>query len=257
VSVGPIETGQPFTATLGGTALFDEDFLDNAQNVPDLFPEGVKEVDLVDLKATVHVRRGATGPDVVLRPEPIPHECFIDRSACDPDHNLPSVPGLQENTDCQPQSAFNPCGRFVDLPISTDCDSGGICDTLDKAGPGSQCDLNGFCITGDLPIPLQEVTGQYMADVQEEEVLFGWDDQSTGATLEEEGPNAGTWNLPPAVYEEQTGPNGVRVTVRGIPAAVECTMGVDCIIGVECTEARAKPTPDSELISFPIQAEAP
>ena len=66
VGADSIESAEPFTATLGGIALFGEPFLDTAQ---ELIPRGVQEVDLVALNATVHVRSGATGDDVVLKPD--------------------------------------------------------------------------------------------------------------------------------------------------------------------------------------------
>jgi len=257
VSTGPIESGEPFTATLGGFAVFPESALDNAQT---LFPDGVKEVNYVELNATVHVRSGATGDDVILKVEPtIPYKCSVGRSACDPANDLEGVPGLRGNTGCQPESAANPCGRFSLLPLSTDCSPGGICADRGKTGPASQCDLNGFCVTGSLRFRLQEATGRYTASAQGE-VLFGWDDQSTGATVQEGGPNNGTWILPPAVYEEPTGPTGLRLTVGGLPLATECTMGVACMdpdLGIDCPAGLMSPTPDSALISFPIQAETP
>jgi hypothetical protein len=254
-SPDPIESGEPFTATLDGIALFDEGFLDAAQELPG----GVQEVDLVDLSATVHVRLGATGDDVILTPDPIqyPYVCFRSRNACNPANDVlddpPDPPGLRGNTDCEPIGAANPCGRFIILPTSSD---GGVCANLEKT---EQHDDNGFCITGDGSIELQEATGHYTA-AAEGLVLFGWDDQSTGATIQEGGPNDGTWILPEADYYADTGPNALRVTVRGIPVALECTMGVNCMdpdSGIDCAAALPSPTPSSALISFPIQTEAP
>lgn len=256
VSPGPIESGKPFTATLDGVAVFDEGLLDAAQTA---FTGGVKESNLVDLMATVHVRSGATGDDVVLRPEPIPYQCDFDRKACDLANDVIvsddpfDAPGLRANTDCEPISKANPCGRFVLLPISSDCRPGGICASLGKL---DQC-ANGFCITAGLPIDLQQATGHYTAGV-EGNVLFGWDDESTGATVQEGGPNDGTWILPEADYFEPTGPNSFRATVLGVEAALECTMGVNCKdFGVGCQDILPSRTPDSELIAFPIQMEAP
>ena len=193
---------------------------------------------------------------------PIAYECFLGRSPCDPANDVlddpPDPPGLRGNTDCEPVAVTNSCGRFVSLPISTECGPEGICAGLGKAGPDSQCVLNGFCVTGALSLRLQEATGRYTADAQGD-VLFGWDDESTGATVREEGPDEGTWILPEAVYGEPVGPNGFRITVGGFPVALECTMGVDCKdpeLGSGCLSFLSSPTPASELISFPIQAEA-
>jgi hypothetical protein len=258
VGVDSIESGEPFTATLDGIAVFDEFFLDRAQI---LIRDGVKEVNLVELNATVHVRSGATGDDVILKPEPIPYECFIGRSPCDPANDVlddpPDPPGLRGNTDCEPQSDVNPCGRFVSLPISTDCFPDGVCAGLGKAGPDSQCDLNAFCVTGALPLRLQEATGHYTAATDKTEVLFGWDDQSTGATRQEGGENDGTWILPPSIYEEPAGPIGFRLTVGGFPVALDCTMGVGSKgpLGCDSRDFLSCPTPDSELVSLPIQTD--
>jgi hypothetical protein len=244
----PIESGERFSATLDGVALFDEAFLDDAQP---FFAGGVKEIDLVDLNATVHVRSGTTGDDdVVLTVEAIPYQCERVRTSCDPANDLPSVPGRRGNTDCQPESATNPCGRFLLLPISSNCDPGGLCASLGKTGPDSQCELNAFCITGDLRIQLEEARGQYTASTQGD-VFFGWDDESTGATIQQGGPNDGTWNLPAAVYENPTGPNGLRLTVGGIPVALECTMGVG---STDAPDFLSSPSPDSALVRLPIQA---
>jgi hypothetical protein len=260
VSTEPIESDQPFTRTLGGTAVFDEDFLDAAQ---DFISGGVEEVNLVDLRVTVHVRSGATGDDVVLNAERIPYKCDERRTACDPMHDVVNpddpfdAPGLRANTDCEPVGKANPCGRFISAPISVDCEPSGVCAGLGKA---AQCRKNGFCIIGDLRVPLQKGPGQYIA-ASEGNVLFGWDDKKTGATevRDPDDPNYGTWILPEPVYEELTGPNGLRVTVRGVRVALECTMGVDCkdpLLGSGCFHLLSSPTPDSALIPLPIQTEA-
>jgi len=250
----PIESGRPFTATLDGAAVFEESYMDAGHEA---LPEGLLEINMVDFNATVQVRSGATGPDVILEPD-IPYECDHDRKACSPDNDLPSVPGLVGNADCEPVSAANPCGRFLLAPLSKDCVPDGVCASRGKTGPGSQCELHGSCITGGVRIELQETTGQYTADAQGT-VLFGWDDQSTGATIEEEGPNKGTWVLPEADYYEPTGPTAFRVTSVGYPVAAECTMGVDCMdpdSGVDCLDSLPSPTPNAALISFRIRAEA-
>jgi len=246
-----IESGEPFSASLDGTAVLEEEYLDSMQLA---IPGGVRQVNLVDINAAVHVRSGATGADVTLTAEPTEYECNIGGTACDPTNDLPSLPGLVGNTDCQPESDLNPCGRFIVLPTSTDCTPGGVCAGLGKAGPASQCDLNAFCVTGGLRLPLEEALGQYTADSQGD-VLFGWDDQSTGASIQEGGPNDGTWILPLPAYTDPVGPIGLRVTVGGIPVALECTMGVDSKgpLGVDSLDYLSSPTPSSALISFPIR----
>jgi hypothetical protein len=249
VTPGPIEGGKPFTVILDGVAVFDENFFDNAQA---LIGGGVREVNLVDINATVHVRSGADGSDVTLKNEPIRHECFVGRTICDPAHDLSGMDGLRGNTDCQPEGDLNPCGRFVLLPTSTDCGPGGVCDGLGKVA--SQCALNGFCITGGLRLPLEEERADYTADDQGD-VLFGWDDESSGAIVQVGGPNHGTWILPAATLESPTGRVGLRAGIGDLLVALECTMGVDSKgpDGVNSFEFLSSPAPDSRLISLPIE----
>ena len=248
VRAGLIESGEPFTATLDGVVTPGvEEVLGGIQSAQ---PMDLTEMNLVDLNATVHVRSGASGADITLGPEPLPYQCGLDHSvSCDPANDLPSIPGGRRNTDCQPEGDFNPCGRFIPAPISDDCTPSGTCAQLGKTG---QCQLNGFC-TVDFQVPLGEALGQYTADSQGD-VLFGWDDQSTGATIRESGPNQGTWILPPAFHDDPVGPIGGRFIVGGIRLHLECTMGVDSKgeYGVDSLDFLSSPTPDSLLISFPI-----
>jgi len=256
VSADSIEAGKPFTADLSGVAVIDEDILDRAQA---LVRGGVREIDLVDLNATVHVRSGALGTDEILEPKAISYQCFRDRSACDHANDLPSVPGRVGNTDCEGESPLNPCGRFVEVPTTTECNPGGTCAARGKTGPLSQCETNDFCVIGDLRIPLEKKPNEYTANVRGE-VLFGWDDENTDATIKEDEPNKGTWVLPPAVYEVDTGPNGVRFTAPGVEVAFECTMGVNCadpVLGVGCSGFLSSRTPDEALISLEIETEVP
>ena len=213
-----IESGEPFAADLDGVAVFDEAFLDAAQNLPDLIPGGVREVNLVDLNATVEVRLGATGPDVSLEVDPIPYKCSIGRTECDPANDVPGG----GNTECQPENDLNPCGRFIGLPTSDDCDPGGVCAELGKEG---QCSDNGFCITGDLLLELDGGLGGYTAD-SEGEVLFGW--WENGSI--EERPK----------FTDMTGPIGLRLGAGPFPVALECVM--------------RDTTPDIDLICFKIDA---
>jgi hypothetical protein len=266
VSPEPIESGKPFTATLDGFAVFPEAMIDAGH---ELLERGVQKGNLVELNATVQVRSGATADDVVvLKPKPVSYTCDFDGSPCDPDHDVlddpPDPPGLRGNTDCEPVSPANACGRFLFVPTSTDCEPGGICADLGKT---NQCVLHSSCITGDLEIPLQQVSARYTAEA-EGDVLFGWADQGTGATEQEGGPNHGTWILPilyneddplrQEAYQKPTGPIGLRATFAGFPVTLECTMGVNCKdFSVGCSLPLPSPTPDSELISFPIQPEAP
>jgi len=262
VDPGPILSGEEFGASFSGVAEFRELWLDNAQSW-ELPPNGFKRIEFVQLHATVHVRIGATGRDVVLAAGSLPKTCTYDGDGntgvegssfppCSEENDNPDG----SNDDCtglggtpRPEDR---CAKFVSIPFSDDCSPGGACDTLD-GGFGLktvQCVANGFCVTGPLRVPLQldGNVGGYRAEASGS-VVFGWDDQSTGAELDE----TGAWVLPPAVFEEDTGPNGFRAYFEGVPVAHECTMAKieDVTIGGELIR-RQVPTPDSSLIAFSI-----
>lgn len=250
LSVAPsvIVQGDPFTADLSGVGLISEDLLDSVQWV---IVGGATRVDLIDLLATVHVRAGATGDDVSLSVMPIPYRCAVDGAICDPSNDEPSIPGRRSNSDCAPVGPTNPCGRFLVIPTSDDCAPGGICAQLDggAATKVNQCATNGFCVTEALPIPLESQVGSYVAGAAGQ-VLFGWDDANTGATLDANG----TWDLLPAVFDDPIASNGVRASIDGLSVALECTMGVDSdgIFGVGVPD-QSSPSPNLSLISFPIR----
>lgn len=250
VAPGAPVAGQSFVADLSGAALVSEALLDAVQWV---IPGGATRINLIDLQATVQVRTGATGDDVSLVSAPVAYRCAVDSdAACDPVNDLPGVPGRRGNADCVPIGPTNPCGRFIDVPVSDDCSAGGTCATLDggTATKLNQCAINGFCVTDGLSLPLASRVGQYVA-AQDGDVLFGWADQGTGATLDGDG----TWSLPPAVFADPLGPNGIRLSIQGLSVALECTMGVDSngVDGVG-VPGQSSLTPDARLISFSIQA---
>lgn len=259
VSPTPIHSGQTFAASFDGTAVFPDWYLELGLQ----FFGGVAVTEgvLVDLKATVRVRRGAaqSGPPVVLVPDEdkYPYRCETGGRTCDPEHDLEGG----GNTDCD-GDANNPCRRFVALPISGDCDPGGRCDDLGKT---FQCHRVGWCVTeADFRIELQATggagndgVGHYRAD-EEGEVLFGFDD--TNVEKRDGGVNDGTWIIPVPAYEDPTGPVGIRATFLNVPVAWECAMGIDCddpIFGVGCSGQQSSRVPDEALISFQIQPEAP
>jgi hypothetical protein len=235
-----------FMADVDGVVEFPESTLDAlvAAAPPSL------EIVVHDLQATVHLRSGGTGADVTLVPEPIPYSCTVDRATCDPANNQPGSPGAQPNTDCIPTSSFNPCLRFVPLPTSADCAPLGVCEALGKY---EQCYFNAWCITGPLAFPLQAQAATYTADASGA-MVFGWDDQSTGATLQVGGSNDGAWSLPAAIFANPTGPNGSRTNFSGLSIAYECTMGVDSQgpDGVSSADPLSSPTPDYLLTAFEI-----
>ena len=212
-----VVSGQALTADLDGVAEFSESFLDAAQAA---IPGGVTKAAIIDLQATVIARSGGTGADVALTTEAIAYTCAADAAACDPLNDAASIPGARENSDCLPLGSFNPCARHVPVPTSSDCAPGGVCDGLGKLA--AQCDTNGFCVTGGIPLPLEAAVGSYTANASGT-LRFGWDDASTGATVDTDG----TWLLPPVLFADPLGPNGLRVNASGLAVGLECTMGVD------------------------------
>jgi hypothetical protein len=105
---------------------------------------------------------------------------------------------------------------------------------------------------------LQDVNTTFTTDASGA-VLFGWDDQSTGATLNPDG----TWSLPPAVFTNPTGQNGVKVIAAGLSVSLECTMGVDSggpYGPVPSVPNQASPEPHREGLRFaylPVSRRSP
>jgi hypothetical protein len=124
---------------------------------------------------------------------------------------------------------------------------GGVCDNLGKLA--SQCDVNGFCVTGGLPLALESQVTTFTAAASGI-VSFGYDDQNTGATINPDG----TYALPAAVFTAATTPNEIKVNASGLSVALRCTMAVDAggPDGVGVPD-EASPTPDGLLITFDIQ----
>ena len=233
-----IVASSAFTADLTGVAVFSETFLDAGLSaVP-----GLKQATLVSAAATVQVRSGATGAGVVLNAEPIPLTCSGGMNAGG---------SCTTAADCPPGAPYVSCAQIVLIPIIDGTgDACAACNAI-NATKAAQCTANGYCVApGDLPLQLETVTGaSYTADASGS-VLFGFDDQNTGATLN----GNGTYALPPAIFGNPVTPNGVRVIAAVLQVALQCTMAVDSggPDGVGVPDA-ASPTPDSALISFDIQ----
>jgi hypothetical protein len=233
-----IVASSAFTADLSGVAVFSETFLDAGLSaVP-----GLKQATLVSAAATVQVRSGATGAGVVLNAEPIPLTCSGGMNAGG---------SCTTAADCPPGAPYVSCAQIVLIPIIDGTgDACAACNAI-NATKAAQCTANGYCVApGDLPLQLETVTGaSYTADASGS-VLFGFDDQNTGATLN----GNGTYALPPAIFGNPVTPNGVRVIAAVLQVALQCTMAVDSggPDGVGVPDA-ASPTPDSALISFDIQ----
>ncbi len=248
----PIIGSSAVTGTTTGIVEFSETFLDAAQGA---VPGGVTAANLVDLQVPVQVRSGGTFPNVVLGPDPaLVYTCLYSGGTCDPANDLSSIPGSRGNSGCIPTGAFNPCGRIVNVPISSDCSSGGVCDTLGKNA--SQCLLNGFCVTGGLPLQLSSgaISGTAAASGN---ILFGWYDDAAVCPF----PAGSLCTLPAAVFVSgtcaaggdlsclNTAPMGFRVNVSGLSVALQCNQAVDG--GTATTSAVT--SADSDLISFSIQ----
>jgi hypothetical protein len=241
VEPGPIIADQRFAVGFTGHATFDETFLNDGVR---LF--GFKRVAVLDMRGTVHVRKGATGDDVALNPTPIEKTCTYDEEGNE-GPNAGPFPSCLDDDDCTGLGSvpdpLNRCLAYYPITTSEDCAPDGVCDSLGATGPNSTCDLNGFCVSGDLEIPLGPASGDYVAD-SEGNVLFGWDDESTGAILQEDGR---TWILPkPEGLEEPFGPNGFRALVGPVEVVFACTMGVE-------TESVSRRMGDVGLISCPIE----
>jgi hypothetical protein len=260
LTVDPTEivTGKKFFAELKGKAIFDERTLSIGQG---LIKGGAKEIMFADFRATVHVRSGAAGEDEELTPE-VPYVCALSRTACERSNDLPGAPGIRGNTDCEPQGDNNPCGQFVDIPTSEDCEPEGLCDELGHTGEGSQCEVNEFCVSGPLELPLSGGPGQYEPDASASVVLFGYDDgEDTGFRIHEEGGcNAGIWYSDKPQFTNPVGSNGVRMMIVGIDGsvrvAIEYVMGEDSRSdeGIDSCDPHSNRSPDSSLIKFPIRA---
>jgi hypothetical protein len=248
LDVGPmaVQPGLPFSTPLDGVGAFTESFLDAAQAV---VPGGVKLAQLFDLAATVAVRSGATGADVVLAADTssLQDLCQLTPTPCDPtqDNSDGSNPG------CIPVGTFNLCQTgFATIPIINgtpnsaggctqptvgtpvpDCDCS-ACEALDSPGcrpgdpdvpciKGDQCALNGYCVNGDLNIEMEAGTGNYTAPSLGSTMLFGWfDGLATPVT-------PSLLVLPPAVFANPTPPVGLRVSAGGLFVALQCLMAED------------------------------
>jgi len=238
----PVGPSEQFTADIDGLAFFAESFLDAALvAIP-----GIKRAALVDFAGTVLPRSGATGDPVVLELEDIPFTCFFDDPVgsgnflpCDPANDADNG----GNSDCVPPNfGANKCLRWVSLPTTDgvpnsdggctpaggavpDCDCS-ACAALNPCTDGTdckttQCEANGYCITGPLPVPLEGQQASYTSGTGSE-MLFGWDDQNTGATIKADG----AYDLPEAISTNPVEPNGLRVDA-GLQVALQCTMAVD------------------------------
>ena len=264
VDPGVVIAGAGFLADITGIASLTESFLDVAQAA---VPGGVREVQLISLAATAEVGGTATGADVELNEDPsaLASQCDLTGTLCDPANDVPG----NGNTDCIPQGSFNNCLQgFAQLPVIDgtpnsaggctppvpDCDCS-ACLALD-AGSGctsgldcvkeGQCLTNGFCVAGDLPLPLNTVTGSYTAGASGTDFTYDWV-QPYGIDVD------GTILLPAAVFADPPAPVGVRMSPGGLFAARQCAGAVDSggPDGVGVPD-KASPTPVANKITFTV-----
>ncbi len=263
VTPGLITANAPFTASLDGVASFSEAFLDAAQAV---VPGGVRRGQLITtngggLAATVAVSGAATGADVQLGPDPasLQQRCALTGLPCTGAPNLgtcTSIPVVNNNCTT----------GFVDIPIinGTPLSAGGCtppaagspppdcdcspCTAIDPAPlttKTDQCLANGFCVNGDLPLPLQAATGTYTAGATSGSLMyFDWV-QPYGIDVD------GTILLPAATFADPPAPVGVRVSAGGLFVALQCAGGVDSggPDGVGVPDD-VSPTPNANKITF-------
>jgi hypothetical protein len=168
--------------------------------------------------------------------------------------DCPSIPVI--NNNCTTGFVDIPIPIVEGMPLSaggctpaspgippSDCDCS-PCTAID-AGDGvkaGQCIANGFCVSGDLLIPLETSPGNYTAGASGEAFTFGWA-QPYPLNVD------GTIQLPEAVFMDNPAPLGVRV--HTLAGAVQCAGAVDSGgpdgVGVL---GQASPTPASLLLTF-------
>jgi cysteine-rich repeat protein len=219
--LGPIFANSSFEVQLGGQAVIPEFFLDAAQTA---FVGGATEVEIGALHATASVRDGATGAEVLLsRAQPFADgRCFLDTS--------PTPFSCTEDADCGPGYT---CYEVAQIPtIDGTADACAACNAI-NATKAQQCTWNGFCVAGDLQLPLDPETAVFLADAYGS-VLFGWHEDLSLSS--------------PALFSDPAGPNGVRwVAQSGLFIGQECSMGTADAGGTAVVAL-----PNQELLALPI-----
>ncbi|MFZ1866507.1 MAG: hypothetical protein WAU39_19970, partial [Polyangiales bacterium] len=275
VDLGVVVPGGTFTAQFGGELIFPESFLDAQQVVP----TGMLQADLIAAQVTVLARGpGVTGAPVPLQPVFPPGTCLIGGSSCDVANDVGGIhlgsPGYAGNTDCVPIGIFNPCERLITVPTSTSlatcqsldspecsaagsgfcsdgvtaCTSDGDCTSPDTCAlectKTDQYNLNGYCVTGPLPIPLQVASGTFTAGSSGQQILFGWSDDpvATNSTL-----SGGVVTIAAPAFSGPLYANELKVLAGGLAVAINCTMAVET--GDPLTDpVTCGTTPDSLLV---------
>ena len=246
VDPSPIIAMKPFLADLSGTIVVAEADLDQSLG---FVGGGYKRLSVLEANATVRVHGNATdssdvhtGKLLTLRADSF--ACTYDEQGnvgphagpfrkCEPSNDNPDG----SNADCTGLAGGphpeDHCGLFITIPTSSDSRE---CEEVH--GKGDDWSSLGFCVTGDLRIPLEPLARDYDRYEADEagEVLFGLDERN--------GEKLGV----PA-FDSETGPNGFRARLRGThPLAVECMM-----VGSSSSPTRFDPTSVSDFISFAVQ----
>ncbi len=242
VAAAPVG-GQEFDAVVSGTATFPESFLDAAQP---LVMGGLSQAKLTDLAYIMQVRSGATpsgaASNVALAADPSQLTPGAVRLC-----NYPTDQVCAADGECS-GGVCNEAIILVDVPTSDDCAAGGLCEGLNKTGDGSQCALNGFCVTGPLDVPLLPVTASFTADASGD-VLFGWADVGLSNSTFDPGTQQFTIPKPSALNPIE---QGLKVDA-GLVVGIECVMGVDDGEDpLDAANTLVGLTPDEDLIAIPI-----
>jgi cysteine-rich repeat protein len=203
--VDRVEAGSSFGVEVSGEAVISEFWLDAVQNV---VVGGAPEIVVDTLSYKVSPRSGATGPGVFLGLG----QPYADGTCSD----SPTGPSCTTESDC----GGSTCKAVLQVPISN---SFSLCDSLNK---GTQWASNGFCVTGDLRVPLETKTASFVADAAGS-VLFGWEE--------------GAPPIPPAAPTQSWIAAGV-LTVES-----ECYMGTE-----NAGQTALVPLADTDLIELSI-----
>jgi hypothetical protein len=224
VATTPIVGGadpRAFTAEFSGIVRYQESALDALQTA---IPSGTQGVRISFSRWIVSVVSGTQGPDteVSLDLAGTPHTL---RRFC-------IYPNSQEcvvDADCPVTACGGPV-PVVDIPTSADCAPSGVCDALGKTGPGSQCEANGFCVTGDLPMAVGVETATYVPDASGV-VVFDWNAEPGSFFFN--GEAGGVFQ---SVFCVTTDPPESALVYFPIDASapVSCN-GLDCNDGSDCT----------------------
>ena len=224
IATTPIVGGadpRAFTAELSGSILYPEAALDALQFA---VPGGAQGVFLSYSRLHVTVRAGTSGPDVLLSFDETATPNTPTRFCL-----LPAGQVCTSDADCI--AGCNAPVPVVDVPTSSDCTAGGVCDSLGKTGAGSQCEANDYCVTGDLPLAVGAQTATYVPDASGV-VVFDWA-VGSGGSFYFYGESSGVQQLLACLSTDP--PDSALVYFPIDSSAPVWCNGVDCNDGSACT----------------------